>query len=125
MLAGFVATIWGFFRTSFLDKWLFRTVHLAGIIYVSVLAIVGKQTRAVCPLTIWEIALRAEHDPATAYSREFIIHYAEKLIYPDINPLIITLGTLFIAVFSIAAFIFKPPAKIRELVKLGFARNKQ
>ena len=116
MLLGFILTLCGFFWSNFFDRWLFRTAHLCGIIYVSILAIVGAQIRAVCPLTILENVLRIKHDPASTYSGEFIIHYAEKLIYPDINPLIITMGTLFIAVFTVVVFIVRPPAKIRRIL---------
>ncbi len=116
MLMGFIFTLCGFFWSNFFDRWLFRTVHLCGIVYVSILAIIGKQIRAVCPLTIWENVSRTKYDPASAYSGEFIIHYAEKLVYPDINPLIITMGTLFIAVFTVVVFIIRPPAKIRRIL---------
>lgn len=116
MLVGFALTLGGFFQSGFFDKWLFRTVHLCGIAYVSVLALIGRQIRAVCPLTIWENVLRTRHDPASAYSGEFIIHYVEKLVYPDINPIVITIATLFIAVFTVVVFIIRPPAKIREIL---------
>ncbi|MCX7766836.1 MAG: DUF2784 domain-containing protein, partial [Candidatus Sumerlaeia bacterium] len=50
MLGGVMFTIAGFFRRQIFDKWLIRTVHLAGIIYVCILAIFEKY----CPLTILE-----------------------------------------------------------------------
>ncbi len=113
MLIGFIFTIAGFFWKRFFDRWLFRTVHLFGIIYVSTLALMGKY----CPLTIWENTLRQEYDPNLTYPGSFMIHYAEKLVYPDINPLIIQIPTTFIAVFSILAFIIKPPQKIKTIFR--------
>jgi len=119
MLLGFILTLCGFFsiyilRTSaerwkrFFDKRLFRTLHLLGIVYVSLLAIMGKY----CPLTIWENNLRLKYDPSLTYPGSFIIFYTEKLVYPDINPLIILIPTIFIAVFSVIVFIIRPPKRI-------------
>ncbi|MBU4376224.1 MAG: DUF2784 domain-containing protein [Candidatus Omnitrophica bacterium] len=112
MLVGFILTLRGFFWKGFFDRWLFRTLHLFGIAYVSLLSLMGEY----CPLTIWENALRAKYGPGLTYKGSFIIHYVEKLVYPDVNPLIIQIPTTFIAVFTIAVFIFKPPAKIKELI---------
>ena len=111
MLAGFIFTLCGFFWKGFFDRWLFRTLHLCGIAYVSLLAIMGKY----CPLTIWENALRAKYDPGLTYAGSFMIHYVEKIVYPDVDPLIIQIPTTFIAVFTVVVFIFRPPKKIREV----------
>ena len=61
MLIGFFMTLWTvianyvFRRPShFLDRWLFRTIHLGGILFVAVLTVLDKY----CPLTIWEYNLR-------------------------------------------------------------------
>lgn len=113
MLVGFILTLRGFFWKGFFDRWLFRTLHLCGIVYVSLLALMGEY----CPLTIWENSLRAKYDPRLTYSGSFIIHYVEKLVYPDVNPLIIQIPTTFIAVFTIVVFIFRPPKKIREVFR--------
>ncbi|MBU4311519.1 MAG: DUF2784 domain-containing protein [Candidatus Omnitrophica bacterium] len=113
MLAGFIFTLCGFFWKEIFDRWLFRTLHLCGIAYVSLLALMGKY----CPLTIWENALRAKYNPSLVYPGAFMIHYVEKLIYSDINPLVIRIPTTFIGVFTIAVFIFKPPEKIKNIFK--------
>jgi hypothetical protein len=113
MLIGFIFTLYGFFWKRFFDKWLFRILHLFGIAYVSLLAILGKY----CPLTIWENTLRIKHDSTLTYPGSFMIHYVEKLVYPDIDPLIIIIPTTFIAVFTVAVFIIRPPKRIREIFK--------
>ena len=110
MLIGFLLTLCGLFRREFLDRWLFRTIHLFGIAYVSLLAIMGKY----CPLTLWENTLRAKYDPSLTYPGSFMIHYVERLVYPDINPLIIRIPTTFIAVFTVIVFILRPPRGIRR-----------
>ena len=113
MLLGFFLTLKGFFTPRFFDRWLFRTLHLCGIAYVSLLAIMGKY----CPLTIWENTLRAKYDFALTYPGSFIVHYIEKLVYPDVNLLIILIPTAFIAIFTIVVFIIKPPTKIKRIFK--------
>ena len=117
MLVGFILTLRGFFHKEFFERWLSRTLHLFGIAYVSILAMMGKY----CPLTIWENTLRAKYDPSLTYAGSFMIHYIEKLVYPDINPLIIRIPTTFIAVFTVVIFIIRPPAKIRMI--FGRKRN--
>ncbi len=111
MLVGFILTLYGFFWKGFFDKWLFRTLHLFGIAYVSALAIMGKY----CPLTLWENILRSKYDSTLTYPGSFMIHYAQRLVYPDVNPLIIRIPTTFIAVFTVAIFIIRPPKRIKRI----------
>ena len=105
MLIGFILTLCGFFYKRFFDWWLFRTLHLCGIIYVGLLVLL----REYCPLTILENTVRAKYNPNLTYPGSFIVHYIEKLVYPDVNPSIILVPTIFIAVYTIVVFIFKPP----------------
>ena len=109
MLWGFVLTIRGFFHAEFFDRRLFRTVHLCGIVYVSLLAILGSY----CPLTILENVLRRRYDPEFAYPGSFIVHYIEKIVYPDVQPFIILIPTVTIAVFTLVTFIVRPPRRIK------------
>ena len=115
MLSGFLLTLRGFFNPKFFDRWLFRTLHLCGIVYVGLLAFL----REYCPLTILENTLRARYNPELKYPGSFIVHYIEKLVYPDINPLIILIPTAFIAGFVIIVYITKPPAKIRKIFRFS------
>ena len=112
MLVGFILTIKGFWWKGFFDKWLFRTIHLFGIIYVSSLAVL----RQYCPLTILENNLRARYDPSLVYPGSFMVHYLERLVYPDVYSWIILLPTIFIAVFTIIIFIVKPPSNIKRIL---------
>ena len=113
MLSGFFLTLRGFFNPKFFDRWLFRVLHLCGIAYVGLLALL----RQYCPLTILEYTLRAEYNPELRYPGSFIVHYIEKLVYPDINPLVILIPTVVIAILTIAIFIIKPPTKIMKLFR--------
>ena len=112
MLAGFILTLCGLFWREFFDWWLFRILHLCGIIYVGLLAAL----RQYCPLTILENTLRQKYNPELTYPGSFIVHYIEKLVYPDINLLIILIPTVIIAVFTIVVFVIKPPEKIRKIL---------
>ncbi len=113
MLLGFLLTVYAlFFRQKFFDWWLFRSLHLLGIFYVGSLSILGKY----CPLTLLENQLMSRYEASSVYSGSFIVHYLEKLIYPDVNPLTIQIPTVLIAVFTIGAFIVKPPKKIKSTI---------
>jgi len=114
MLLGFLLTVYTiFFRHRFFDWWLFRSLHLLGIFYVASLSILGKY----CPLTLLENQLMSRYESSSVYSGSFIVHYLEKLVYPDVNPLTIQIPTIFIAIFTIVAFIVKPPKKIKNIIR--------
>jgi len=114
MLLGFLLTVYALcFRQKFFEWWLFRSLHLLGIFYVSSLSILGKY----CPLTILENELRLRYEVSSVYSGSFIVHYLEKLIYPDVNPLLIQIPTVFLAIFTIVVFIIKPPGKMKSILK--------
>lgn len=115
MLLGFVLSLWGFFWREFFNWWLFRMLHLFGIVYVVLLAVL----RQYCPLTILENTLRARYNPILTYPGSFIVHYINRLVYPDVNPLILLIPTIFIAVFTVVIFIIKPPARIRGIFRRG------
>lgn len=113
MLAGFILTAGGFWWRKFFDRWLFRTLHAAGIFFVTILTALKQY----CPLTVWENTLRAKYDPSLVYADSCIAHYVQKLLYPEFNPLIIRGVTIFIAIFTIVVFIIRPPAKIKKIFK--------
>ena len=113
MIIGFIFTVCGFLWKKFFEWALFRTVHLCGIVYVTLLALLGEY----CPLTIFENALRTSYDPTLTYPGSFISHYIEHLVYPDVHPLYIIIPTIGIAVFTLIMYIIKPPSMIRKLFK--------
>ena len=114
MLAGVALILWGIlFKRIILNWFWFRTLHLAGIIYVGALSIQGK----LCPLTTWENQLRAKSDPASAYTGSFIIHYIEKIVYPEVDPVLLQTATITIGIFTILAYLVVPPARVKRLFK--------
>jgi hypothetical protein len=112
MLLGFVLTVRGLWRPRFFDRWIFRTVHLAGILYVGSLA----ARQALCPLTIWEYQLRRQADPTADFPGSFIIHWVERLLYPDVPLIALIIPTLIIAIFTLVMYIWRPPRKVRDWV---------
>lgn len=70
ILAG-AALGWSWIR----NPW-FRLAHVVSIIVVALQAWLGR----ICPLTVWEMALRARAGEAT-YSGDFIGHWLQRLLY--------------------------------------------
>ena len=112
MLLGFFLTIYGFFRKEFFDWWLFRTLHLSGILFVGLLTALQR----FCPLTILENLSRAKYSLEATYPGSFIVHYIEKLVYPDVNQTLLRVGTVIVALFVLIMYIINPPEKIKELI---------
>jgi hypothetical protein len=121
MLYGFIRTAYTaviYFRTGqtekakkFFNRWIFRTVHVCGIFYVGLLTVL----REFCPLTIAENTLRSRHDPTLTYPGSFMVHYIERFVYPDVNPMLIITGTVVVAAFTLLIFVIRPPAKIKRV----------
>jgi len=99
---------------TFLNRWVFRTIHLAGIVYVAILTALGKY----CPLTILENKLRQQYNTELIYPGSFVIHYIERIVYPEANFLVFVIPTIIIAVFTILMFIIRPPAKIKQVFRI-------
>ena len=100
--------------TAFFDRWIFRAIHLGGIVYVAVLTVLGKY----CPLTILENKLRGQYDPELTYPGSFVVHYIERMVYPEANFLLFVIPTIIIAIFTILMFIIRPPAKIKQVFRI-------
>jgi hypothetical protein len=77
VVAGLILIVLGRFRAW---RWIrnpwFRYAHLAAIVVVVLQAWLGR----ICPLTIWEMALRAKAG-AGGYEGSFISHWLQALLY--------------------------------------------
>jgi len=112
MLTGFFWTIPAFFKhRRFFDFFWFRTLHALGILLVSLFPLLGRY----CPLTIWENFFRQRS--GAAYEGGFILHYLEKFIYPDLDPVLIRIGTFIVALVSIGVYIHRPPERTKKWFK--------
>ncbi len=112
MLAGFFITVLAFRMKHLFELCVFRTVHVLGIVYISVLAAMGRY----CPLTVWENALRRRYSPSTVYPGSFIARYIERLVYPGVDPIVIVVPTVLIGLFTAAVFLVRPPGKIKKAI---------
>ncbi|MEM7708134.1 MAG: DUF2784 domain-containing protein [Pseudomonadota bacterium] len=87
----------------------FRLAHLAAIAFVVVESWLG----AVCPLTVWELALR-EKAGDSVYAGAFIAHWLEAVLYYRAPPWVfITVYTAF-GGLVIASWFWVPPRRLRR-----------
>lgn len=57
-----------------------------------------------CPLTLLEQWLRYRVDPRQGYEGSFLIHWAEKIVYLDISPQLVTLLTVLLMAVTFALY---------------------
>lgn len=105
VVLGLFAVYVGYFLNwQWVRNRVFRIVHLCAIGYVVVQAWLG----VVCPLTIWEMALRAKAGTAT-YSGSFIQHWLQSLLYYSAPEWVfIVVYTLFGSLVLASWFVVKP-----------------
>lgn len=103
----------------FLERWLFRTVHLAGILFTGILAILGKY----CPLTIWEYQLRRGGRPFAEPPESFLLVWVERLLYPEVPPVLLEVISAAAAVFTLMMYAVRPPTKVRQALGVLFRRR--
>ena len=92
---------WGWVR-----QFWWRALHLTAMAFVAVGAVVGW----VCPLTVWEDALR-RRTGETEYGTGFVQYWLERLLYHDWPDWVFTV--LYLAVFGaiLAAWRLVPPRR--------------
>ena len=120
MLYGFALTVRAFWRPAYWNRTLFRSLHLVGILFVASKPVLGEY----CPLTVWEYELRRHYNPTIEYPGSFVIGYLEKLVYPDISPLVYLLPTFAIAAFTLVMFVVKPPARLWQWRRQATRKSK-
>ena len=113
MIGGFVLTIAAFRWRKLFDWFWLRTIHLAGIVFVAMIGVLGTY----CPLTVWESALRERHDPNAAYAGSFIVHWIEQVVYPNVSPLAVTLPVITMAAVTLIIYVLRPPLRLAEILR--------
>ncbi|MEA2117294.1 DUF2784 domain-containing protein [Halovibrio sp. HP20-50] len=87
----------------------FRIIHLGAIGYVVVQSWLG----AICPLTTWEMALRAKAGAAT-YAGSFIQHWLQSLLYYNAPDWIfMVVYTVFGGLVLASWFVVRPRQRFR------------
>lgn len=111
MIGGFVVQMTAL-RSARLREWtVIRAVHVAGILYVATLTIIGRP----CPLTVWEALLRRTHD--AAQPEAFLVRWLERLLYPDVDPMVVYIPTIILAILSVLSMWLAPPERLRRLFR--------
>lgn len=107
---GLIAVYVGYFLNwQWVRNRVFRIIHLCAIGYVVGQAWLG----AVCPLTTWEMALRAEAGAAT-YSGSFIQYWLHSLLYFTLPEWVFVLVyTLFGSLVLASWFVVRPRKRTR------------
>lgn len=83
----------------------FRVTHLGAILFVASEALLG----ALCPLTVWEDALRGRET-----EKGFIARILHAVLYWDAPPWVFTLLYVGFALVVLATFVLIPPARKRK-----------
>lgn len=109
IIAGFISIIFSW--KIFFNNFILRTIHLVSILYTTYLELAHKN----CPLTDIENYFKAKSGNA-AYTGSFIVYYIEKIVYPDVEPLVVIIPTIIIGVITLVMYILKPPKKISGAV---------
>ena len=84
----------------------FRSLHLAGIGYVALEAWLG----IVCPLTTWELWLRARAGQAV-YEGDFIAFWLRKFMFYEASPWVFTAAYSSFALLVLLSWVWVPPRR--------------
>ncbi len=74
-----------------------KIFHIIGLLFAFLIQIFDWT----CPLTYFEVWLRAQHHPNLTYAGSFIIHYIEKLVYIELSRSLILIFTIFLCGFNV------------------------
>lgn len=86
-----------------------RAAHVLLMLFIALQAWLG----ALCPLTIWEQALR-RHAGQAAYAESFIEHWLSRLIFFDAPPWAFVLAYTLFAALVVLAWWRVPPRRRRR-----------
>ena len=93
-----IARSWAWVR-----KFWFRLIHLGAIVYIAIEALAG----VVCPLTLWEDALRH----AVAEQPSFVARWVRRLLFYDLPEWVFTIAYVAIALATTVTWWLAPPRR--------------
>ncbi len=97
-----------YLRWRWIRNRLFRLLHLAAVVVVVVQSWLGM----ICPLTIFEMALR-QRAGGTTYSGAFIAHWVEQLLYYDAPAWVFAVCYSLFGAAVVASWFLVPPRRAR------------
>jgi len=92
-------------KWQFVSNFSFRITHLVLIGFVAAQSALG----AVCPLTIWESALRAKAGTDPRYAEGFIAHWVQWLLFYDCDAWIFNAAYIGFFLVVLVTFLLAPP----------------
>jgi hypothetical protein len=103
-VVGGLAAIWAgaALRWSWVRNFTFRMAHLAAIVFVAAEALFGMM----CPLTIWEDALRGRES-----DKGFIARWIHGVMFYELPPWVFTVAYVTFALVVLATFFAFPPRR--------------
>ena len=110
VVCGFTLVWVGFWRSwAWVRDPVFRIAHIVAIGVVVLQAWAG----VLCPLTVWENALRARAGE-TGYGDSFIRYWLHELLFYDAPPWVFTAGYSLFAMLVILTWIVVRPRPLRD-----------
>ncbi|GHA79342.1 DUF2784 domain-containing protein [Cognatilysobacter bugurensis] len=108
VVLGALAIALGARRWRWVRDWRWRTAHVLLMGFIALQAWLG----ALCPLTIWEQALR-EHAGQAAYGGSFIEHWLSRLIFFEAPAWVFVAAYTAFGALVIAGWFVVPPGRDR------------
>ncbi|WP_413612828.1 DUF2784 domain-containing protein [Bdellovibrio sp. HCB-110] len=90
---------------SWIRNKIFRRVHFSMIFFVVIESLWG----IMCPLTVWEEALRRGESAGPAYSQGFISAWISKVMFFTFPPWVFTIQYLLVCLIVVLLYIWIPP----------------
>jgi hypothetical protein len=98
----FLGTFWGVRSRRV------KVFHLSGLGFAALIQTFDWY----CPLTHLEVYLRARHNPATSYAGDFVIQYLDQVVYLQVPPYVIAIGTVILSGINLLIYSgFRLPLK--------------
>ena len=94
----FLGAWWGVRR-----RWV-KGFHLSGLSFAFLIQIFDWY----CPLTHLEVYFRTRHNPAKSYAGDFVIQYLEQVVYLQVPPYVIVIGTILLCGVNLVVYIGTP-----------------
>jgi len=107
-VVGGLAAIWigAWLGWSWVRNLWFRLAHLAAILYVVIESVIG----VVCPLTVWEDALRGARE-----EKSFVARWVHRILFYDFPEWVFTIAYVAFALLVIATlWLVRPARQVRK-----------
>lgn len=92
---------------SWIRNKVFRRAHFCMIFFVVIESLLG----IMCPLTVWEEALRRGESAGTTYPQGFISAWISKVMFFTFPPWVFTIQYLLVCLIVVLLYIWIPPRK--------------